>query len=304
MCRSAVPLLHEVIPVMDMLVDQLEDFIQRGDVQPIIRAAAARARTVILKYYNKTDDIAMYRIAMVLHPRFKTAYFRSRDWETSWIEDAISLVTTEWELHYKPKLAPPPAVPSEKVCVYHKCLFLVSLLTYSCARGQIHSPQRASSDWQRLKIRSLCTCPVRPSTILRILWPTGMLSSMPLASLSPRKVPLHKWLLILLAVRVCYIDISFLDDLLICYLATSADVERMFSHAGLTLTKHRNSLSDTSVRASVILGNWFKAGLVPVEDLVKIFNDKATRIDSAEGDSLKVKKGKAKARAVDTVIID
>ena len=78
----------------------------------------------------------------------------------------------------------------------------------------------------------------------------------------------------------------------------------MFSHAGLTLTKHRNSLSDTSVCASVILGNWFKAGLVPVEDLVKIFNDKATRIDSAEGDSSKVKKGKAKARAVDTVIID
>lgn len=118
MCQSAIPLLHEVIPVMDMLVDHLEDFIQRFDVQPIVRAAAACGRTVILKYYNKTDDVSMYRIAMVLHPHFKTAYFRSRDWEAKWIDDAISLVTDEWTDHYKPKHVGPQK-DSTKVCTYY-----------------------------------------------------------------------------------------------------------------------------------------------------------------------------------------
>ena len=117
MCQSAIPLLHEVIPVMDMLVDQLEDFVQRESTQPIVRAAAACGREVILKYYNKTDDVSMYRIAMLLHPRFKTAYFRSRDWEANWIDDAIELVNEEWRAHYKPKPLASTSKPSA-VCTY------------------------------------------------------------------------------------------------------------------------------------------------------------------------------------------
>ncbi|KAF9014662.1 hypothetical protein BDZ89DRAFT_927412, partial [Hymenopellis radicata] len=55
-------------------------------------------------------------------------------------------------------------------------------------------------------------------------------------------------------------------------LATSTDVERMFSVAGLTVTKHRHNLSDDSVRASVVLKNWFKSGLVPEDVIIRLFN--------------------------------
>lgn len=78
-------------------------------------------------------------------------------------------------------------------------------------------------------------------------------------------------------------------------LATSVDVERMFSHAGLTVTKHRHNLSDESTRAAVVLGSWFKKGLVPETDLVKFFNDKPSRIV--------VGKGKGKADEANKVAI-
>ncbi len=60
-------------------------------------------------------------------------------------------------------------------------------------------------------------------------------------------------------------------------LATSTDVERMFSVAGLTVTKHHFNLSDESVRACIVLKDWFKSGLVPIEQVIRIFNEKAAQ---------------------------
>lgn len=105
MCQSAVPLLHEVIPIMDLLVDKLEAFIDDKSLHAVIHAAAARSRVVVLKYYSKTDASRMYRIAMILHPRFKMSYFRSRGWEAEWITTAIDMVETEWKKHYQPTVS-------------------------------------------------------------------------------------------------------------------------------------------------------------------------------------------------------
>ncbi len=60
-------------------------------------------------------------------------------------------------------------------------------------------------------------------------------------------------------------------------LATSMDVERMFSVAGLTVTKHCFNLSDESVCACVVLKDWFKSGLVPIEQVIWISNEKVAR---------------------------
>ena len=38
--------------------------------------------------------------------------------------------------------------------------------------------------------------------------------------------------------------------------ATSTDVERAFSHGGLTVSKMRHSLSDESMQAASVLGAW------------------------------------------------
>ena len=62
----------------------------------------------------------------------------------------------------------------------------------------------------------------------------------------------------------------------------------MFSHAGLMLTKHCNQLSDVTMRAAIILGSWFKEGLVPEAEIIKIFNDKSKR----DGTNVKGTKGK------------
>ncbi len=51
----------------------------------------------------------------------------------------------------------------------------------------------------------------------------------------------------------------------------------MFSVAGLTVTKHRFNLLDESVRTCVVLKDWFKSGLAPIEQVIRIFNEKAAR---------------------------
>ena len=41
----------------------------------------------------------------VLHPRYKTQYFRNQDWPEEWIEEALRLIRGEWFSRYKK--APP-----------------------------------------------------------------------------------------------------------------------------------------------------------------------------------------------------
>jgi hypothetical protein len=40
---------------------------------------------------------------LVLHPAFKTTYFRNHKWSEEWIEEAVSLARAEWRAHYKPR---------------------------------------------------------------------------------------------------------------------------------------------------------------------------------------------------------
>lgn len=71
-----------------------------------ICAALAIGKKAMNKYYNKTDQSEVYRIAMgtflgitlilcpiysllsVLHPRHKLEYFKKHGWEASWIDTA------------------------------------------------------------------------------------------------------------------------------------------------------------------------------------------------------------------------
>jgi hypothetical protein len=60
--------------------------------------------------------------------------------------------------------------------------------------------------------------------------------------------------------------------------ASSTDVERAFSHGGLTVSKQRHCLSDDMVRMATVLGSWCDlAGLIPHAELIKTFNDKSKR---------------------------
>ena len=60
--------------------------------------------------------------------------------------------------------------------------------------------------------------------------------------------------------------------------AASTDVERAFSHGGLTVSKHRHALSDKSVRASTVLGSWAAvSGLIPEAKVYEVFGEKSKR---------------------------
>jgi hypothetical protein len=87
---------------------------------PPIRAALAVGKNTLNKYYNKTDDSEVYRIAMgnvllvdmliytnfcalsVLHPRHKLEYFKKHDWEEAWIDAAHDIVRKEFDRSYAP----------------------------------------------------------------------------------------------------------------------------------------------------------------------------------------------------------
>lgn len=60
-----MPLLHEVIPIIDVLTGKLASTIVNEDgLQRIVRIAAMRGLDVINKYYSKTDNSIMYRMAL------------------------------------------------------------------------------------------------------------------------------------------------------------------------------------------------------------------------------------------------
>jgi hypothetical protein len=64
--RAEVPLVHEVVPMLEALEHALQSVYEQehGDLPPVIRIAAKAALLVLGRYYARTDDCEVYRIAM------------------------------------------------------------------------------------------------------------------------------------------------------------------------------------------------------------------------------------------------
>ena len=56
-------------------------------------------------------------------------------------------------------------------------------------------------------------------------------------------------------------------------LATSTDVERLFSHGGLQVPKRRHNLAFETLRCLMVLCSWFEAGLVPLDVVLEYFRN-------------------------------
>ncbi len=114
------PLLHEVIPVIDLLESMLARTVANTALMPAVRVAASYGQAILNKYYEKTDDSVMYRCAirthlitdhmvsqlthlrlLVLHPKHKTSYFKRQKWPQLWIDTALDVLRDEWA-RYKP----------------------------------------------------------------------------------------------------------------------------------------------------------------------------------------------------------
>ena len=64
MSTSTRSLVYEVIPYIDVLTEHLDAFAANSDYHPTVRAAARRGRLMMDKYYSRTDESIIFRIAM------------------------------------------------------------------------------------------------------------------------------------------------------------------------------------------------------------------------------------------------
>ena len=62
-----VPLIHQVIPIIDYLHGHLEKAINDCDMHLAIFHVAQKGVTVLDKYYTCTDESDMYQMAMGTH---------------------------------------------------------------------------------------------------------------------------------------------------------------------------------------------------------------------------------------------
>ena len=61
---AGVPLISSVIPCIDDLVHAIDSFADNVGNHPAVRAAAVWGLTILNKYYQKSDESYVYRIAM------------------------------------------------------------------------------------------------------------------------------------------------------------------------------------------------------------------------------------------------
>ncbi|KAI0693254.1 hypothetical protein C8T65DRAFT_549926, partial [Cerioporus squamosus] len=89
------PNLTKVIPAMDY-VDKVLTTCQVDDKEKeydhAIRVACGLAKKILNKYYAFTDMSPAYRIAILLHPALKTAYFKQMRWPEVWQRVARDLL--------------------------------------------------------------------------------------------------------------------------------------------------------------------------------------------------------------------
>jgi len=59
-----IPLLHKVIPIINLLTDRLNNVSSNMKYLPSVHAGAAKGLAVLNKYYSKADESVMYHCAM------------------------------------------------------------------------------------------------------------------------------------------------------------------------------------------------------------------------------------------------
>ncbi|KIM91753.1 hypothetical protein PILCRDRAFT_83832 [Piloderma croceum F 1598] len=105
--REEWDLLGQLFPVLD-----LDGFVDDTTLHSCVCVAAARGRTMLNKYYGLSDDSIMYQVAMLLYPRYKSAYFIKAGWPSDWIKMAEDLLRTQWREYYKPASVVTDEIPS------------------------------------------------------------------------------------------------------------------------------------------------------------------------------------------------
>lgn len=75
--ENQTPLIHHVIPIFDALTTALEDYIDKPSLPLVVRHAALRGFLMLNKYYSKSDESVIYRIAMSMYHSLLIVFYVS-----------------------------------------------------------------------------------------------------------------------------------------------------------------------------------------------------------------------------------
>ncbi|KAL1936981.1 hypothetical protein VTO73DRAFT_2438 [Trametes versicolor] len=248
------PNLATVIPAMDLIDQRLATgHLQSAKYDFAIRTAMGLAKKTLNKYYELTDASKAYRIAMVLHPSYKKAYFAKAGWLPEWIDVAEDLVRTQFNKKYA------------------------------------HLPLSGTGDEDEANANSDEDGNANSGSVPADTDPASgddggnMFDNLPFlngaadasdidelkdylaADLVPVKDAISWWQ----GKRQKYPRLSRMAIDYLNIPATSVEVERIFSRGRLLLSHVRNRLTAESTRASICLAVWAQYGLVDTADMFR-----------------------------------
>ncbi|KDR70619.1 hypothetical protein GALMADRAFT_75845, partial [Galerina marginata CBS 339.88] len=109
----STPNIATVIPAMDHIDTHLATAASSDTYSVAIKAALAIGKRTLNRYYSKTDQSEVFLYSLfnlrnliisieypVLHPRHKLRYFEKAGWQADWIDEAKSIVQTEFDRSY------------------------------------------------------------------------------------------------------------------------------------------------------------------------------------------------------------
>ncbi|CDO72042.1 hypothetical protein BN946_scf184943.g77 [Trametes cinnabarina] len=269
----STPSLASVIPAMEHMSRTLDSYIQDEEhYEHSIRAALSLAKKTLVKYYNLTDSADTYRIAMVLHPRYKTAYFKKLNWTRLWIESARKLVRNEYDQVYA-KL-PLPADLDKKPAGQNDSADNEDSVKHGPAGTGGCKELQQDNENMFDRIPDLFQTNSRHGT-------NDELDIYLKAEPEDVTDPFSWW-------YACRHAFPRLSRMALDYLAipaTSVDVERVFSRGRLLLPHVRNRLGSQTTRALLCVGAWSDRGFINQWDLTEVAKLPEVSGDSEEGDS-------------------
>jgi hypothetical protein len=226
--------LDNVLPAMDFILGQLEQYKITWENDARIASAINNAWAKMEKYYRKTDETPVYVAALVLDPKYKWGYIE-KNWPAEWHSRAKQQMRAFWETKYKP-------VESDFEGLIKIPEPTRSTNSFKVWKQEIQKEQ-ALDNGPRDEYIQYCKAPREYPKDARQWW---------LERTQQMKYPnLARMALNILSIP-----------------AMSDEPERLFSSAGLTLTDRRNRAGIDLVEALEQLKSWYKVEEYEMEDPV------------------------------------
>lgn len=221
--------IDKVLPTMDFLLEQFEEGKIKYQDDAFMGPCCNSGWSKLEKYYSMTDRSPVYIAALVLCPQYKWEYI-DISWPAEWIPPAKIRMQEFWQAEYKSTAVTIPLPES------------------------MAPPQNSFQKWQQRRERSALDideylkylqAPVLPAvTDARAWW---------LEPTQQKTFP---------ALSVMALDILSIP-------AMSAEPERLFSGAKITITDRRNRLGIESIQAIECCKSWFSRKSVPYVDEIE-----------------------------------